>query len=57
MSDYFKDISSIEFEGEKSDNPLAFKFYDENKIFLEKNLKEHFRFATCYWHTFTWLWT
>ena len=36
MSDYFKNISSIEFEGEKSDNPLAFKFYDENKIVLGK---------------------
>ena len=54
MQDYFKNIPEIQFEGENSDNPLAFKFYDENKIILGKTMKEHFHFATCYWHTFTW---
>jgi len=54
MQDYFKNIPEIQFEGENSDNPLAFKFYDENKTILGKSMKEHFRFATCYWHTFTW---
>ena len=35
---------------ESSQNPLAFKYYDENKIVLGKSMKDHFRFATCYWH-------
>ena len=50
MQDYFKNIPEIQFEGENSDNPLAFKFYDENKTILGKSMKEHFRFATLLAH-------
>jgi xylose isomerase len=50
--EYFKGISQIKYEGQQSDNPLAFKWYDENKIIAGKNLKDHVRFAVCYWHTF-----
>ncbi|WP_029033789.1 xylose isomerase [Salinimicrobium terrae] len=49
---FFKDIDQIKFEGRDSDNPLAFKWYDENKVVAGKTLKEHLRFATAYWHTF-----
>ena len=54
MSDYFKNINEINYEGTDSDNPLSFKYYDETKQVLGKTMKEHLRFATCYWHTFTW---
>ena len=54
MSDYFKNINEINYEGPDSENPLSFKYYDENKQVLGKTMKEHLRFATCYWHTFTW---
>ena len=54
MTEYFSKIPEIKFEGEESTNPFAFKFYDENKKVLGKSMKEHLRFATCYWHTFTW---
>ncbi len=50
--EYFKGIGKIKFEGRDSDNPLAFKYYDENKIIKGKTLKEHLRFAVAYWHTF-----
>ncbi|MFT7035997.1 MAG: xylose isomerase [Cyclobacteriaceae bacterium] len=50
--EFFEGIGKIPFEGRGSDNPLAFKFYDENKIIGGKTMKEHFRFATAYWHTF-----
>lgn len=50
--EYFKGIGKIKFEGRESGNPLAFKFYDENKIIAGKSLKEHLRYATAYWHTF-----
>ncbi|MEO9477058.1 MAG: xylose isomerase [Cyclobacteriaceae bacterium] len=49
--EYFKGIDKIKFEGKESDNPLAFKYYDENKVVAGKSLKDHFRFAVAYWHT------
>ena len=51
-TEYFKGVGSIKFEGRTSDNPLAFKWYDENRIVAGKTMKEHLRFAVCYWHTF-----
>ena len=48
----FKGISKIEFEGPGSDNPFAFRWYDENKIVAGKSMKEHLRFACAYWHSF-----
>lgn len=50
--EFFKGISQIKFEGLESDNPLAFRWYDENRIVAGKTLKEHFRFAGAYWHSF-----
>ena len=50
--EYFPAIPAIPFEGKESDNPLAFKFYDRQKIIAGKSMEEHLRFAACYWHTF-----
>ncbi len=50
--EYFKGIDKISYEGNKSDNPFAFKYYDENKLIAGKTMKDHFRFAVAYWHTF-----
>ncbi|MEX0719102.1 MAG: xylose isomerase [Balneolaceae bacterium] len=50
--EYFEGTGKIEFEGPASDNPLSFKYYDENKVVAGKTMKEHFRFAVAYWHTF-----
>lgn len=49
---YFPGIGQISYEGPDSKNPLAFKHYDENKIIGGKSMKDHFRFAIAYWHTF-----
>ena len=51
-SEYFPNINKIEYEGPESDNPLAFTYYDENRVVAGKTLKEHFRFAVAYWHSF-----
>jgi len=48
----FKNISQVKFEGPSSDNPLAFRWYDENKMIAGKTMKEHLRFACAYWHSF-----
>lgn len=50
--EYFPGIDKIAYEGRDSDNPLAFKYYDENRIVAGKSMKDFFKFATCYWHTF-----
>ena len=52
QKEYFKGIGKIPFEGLDSKNPLAFKFYDENRIVAGKTMRDHFRFAVAYWHTF-----
>jgi xylose isomerase len=49
---YFPKIDKIPFEGKESDNPLAFRFYDENRIIAGKTMKEHFKFSIAYWHSF-----
>ena len=50
--EFFKGISQIKFEGIGSDNPLAYRWYDENKLVSGKPLKEWLRFACAYWHSF-----
>ena len=50
--EFFKNISQIKFEGQGTDNPLAFRWYDENKEVAGKKLKDHLRFACAYWHSF-----
>jgi xylose isomerase len=50
--EYFPGIGKIPFEGPDSDNPLAFKYYDENRKVAGKLMKDHFRYAIAYWHTF-----
>ena len=49
--DYFKNIDKIKFEGKESDNPLAFKYYDADRMVMGKSLKDHFKFAMAYWHS------
>jgi xylose isomerase len=50
--EYFPGIQKIAFEGRESRNPLAFKFYDENRVVAGKKMKDHFKFAVAYWHSF-----
>ncbi len=50
--EYFSGIGKIPYEGPKSKNPLAFKYYDENRVVSGKSMKDHFRFSVAYWHTF-----
>lgn len=50
--EYFKGIGKIKYEGIHSDNPLAYRWYDENKIVNGKTMKEYLQFACAYWHSF-----
>jgi xylose isomerase len=52
QKEFFKGISQIKYEGRDSDNPLAFRWYDENKVVAGKTMKDYLRFACAYWHSF-----
>jgi len=54
MKSYFQDIPAIDYKGPQSDDALAFRHYDKNRIVLGKRMEDHLRFAVCYWHTFCW---
>ena len=54
MSSYFHAISPVQYEGQDSKNPLAFKWYDKDRLVAGKRMAEHLRFAVCYWHSFCW---
>jgi len=51
MKEYFKGIGEIKFEGKESDNPLAFKYYDKDRVVAGKTMGEWFKFSMAYWHT------
>lgn len=50
MKEYFK-VGKIKYEGEKSTNPLAFKYYNADELIMGKPMSEHLRFAMSWWHT------
>jgi xylose isomerase len=51
---YFRDIEPIKFEGPGSTNPLAYRYYDKNRVVMGKTMEAHLRLAVCYWHSFCW---
>jgi xylose isomerase len=50
--EYFKTIGKVKYEGVESNNPFAYRWYDENKTVAGKSMKDHLRFACAYWHSF-----
>ncbi len=51
MSEFFKNVPKVEYEGPKSKNPLAYKYYDKNRVVGDKTMGEHLKFAMAWWHT------
>ncbi len=50
----FAAIAQIRYEGPGSSNPLAFRYYERERLVLGKTMEEQLRFAVCYWHSFGW---
>jgi xylose isomerase len=50
----FSSIAPIRYEGPQSANPLAFRYYDRDRLVRGKRMEEHLRLAVCYWHSFCW---
>ena len=51
MSEFFKSIPKIAYEGKNSKNPLAFKFYNPDEVIAGKTMREQLKFALSWWHT------
>jgi len=49
--EFFPTVGKINFEGKDSKNPLAFHWYDENKVVMGKTMKDWCKFSMAYWHT------
>ena len=54
MTDFFKGIPQIKFEGASSSNEFAFRHYNPDEVILGKRMEDHLRFAVAYWHSFAW---
>ncbi|MDH3753739.1 MAG: xylose isomerase [Acidimicrobiia bacterium] len=55
MTDFFTSVPErIGFEGPESDNALAFRWYDADRVVAGRRMEDHLRFAVCYWHSFNW---
>ena len=48
---YFPTVEKIKFEGKESKNPLAFRYYDAEKMVYGKKMKDWFKFSMAWWHT------
>ena len=51
---FFSQTDSIRYEGPESDSPLAFRWYQADRIVGDRTMAEHLRFGVCYWHSFAW---
>lgn len=49
--EFFPQIGKIRFEGKESKNPLAFRYYDADKVVMGRKMSDWFRFSMAYWHT------
>ena len=55
MTEFFSTVAEpIAYEGPDSENPLAFRWYDADRVVAGKRMEDHLRFAVCYWHSFCW---
>jgi xylose isomerase len=52
---FFPDVGEpIAFEGLESDNPLAFRWYDRDRLVGGRRMRDHLRCSVAYWHSFNW---
>lgn len=51
MSNNFKAVPQVKYEGKNSKNPFAFKFYNPDEVILGKTMRDHLKFSMAYWHS------
>jgi xylose isomerase len=52
QKEFFKGVPEIKYEGPCTDNPLAFRWYEADRVVAGKTMREYLRFACAYWHSF-----
>jgi len=52
MTDFFKNIPTIKYEGPGTSNEFAFRHYNPDEVVMGKRMEDHLRFAVAYWHSF-----
>ena len=51
QKEYFPTVGKIKYEGPASYNPMAYRYYDADRVVLGKPMKEWLKFAMAWWHT------
>src|SRR5450759_4393138 len=51
MAEIYQGLNKIKYEGPKSKNPFAFRYYNPDEIILDRKMREYLKFAIAYWHT------
>ena len=51
MKEFFPEIHHVKYEGQKTANPMAFRYYNPDEVILGKPMREHLKFAMSWWHT------
>lgn len=54
MTDFFKGIPQIRYEGEAASSDFAFRHYNPDEVVAGKRMEDHLRFAVAWWHSFAW---
>jgi xylose isomerase len=54
VSEFFEGIGHIPYGGPDSDDPLAFRWYDPDRVVAGRTMRDHLRIGVCYWHSFNW---
>jgi len=54
MTDFFKGIQAVTYEGPESENDFVFRHYNPDEVVMGKRMADHLRFAIAYWHSFAW---
>ena len=50
--EFYKGVNKINYEGKESDNPFAYKYFNPDQLVMGKTMREHFKFAVAFWHSF-----
>jgi xylose isomerase len=54
MTKFYSIAEPIKYQGPDAKSALAYRWYNPDQKVLGKTMREHFRFAVCYWHTLCW---